>query len=133
MYRCPKCGSTNLDITVLTDARLLQDEYDEDYFETDLTEAKCGDQEWDENSHMQCRKCGHGGKTREFDEKRTAKAFELLTTRDERELLIAAVHAIIGDLRNFPDRGDNDLDNWADVRIEQYRDLCTKLGLDSDA
>lgn len=64
-YRCPKCGSTDLDVNISCWARLYQD--DEDVTGTVPDEAECGDHEWDESSQMVCTDCGHGDHSKEFE------------------------------------------------------------------
>ena len=64
MYNCPDCGSTALDVTITTMARLVQDE---DGPQTLTDEAECGDHEWDDNSIMVCRECGFQAIAEEFE------------------------------------------------------------------
>jgi predicted RNA-binding Zn-ribbon protein involved in translation (DUF1610 family) len=64
MYKCPDCGSTALDVTITTMARLVQDE---DGPQTLTDEAQQCDHEWDENSAMMCRDCGHNDIAQEFE------------------------------------------------------------------
>ena len=55
MYRCPECGSTNLEVVVEVWATLSQTE---DNLETDTSTPKGGDHEWSDNSAMRCIVCG---------------------------------------------------------------------------
>jgi len=56
MYKCPDCDSTELDVTITTMARLVQDE---DGPQTLADEAQWGgDHEWNGDSIMICRECG---------------------------------------------------------------------------
>ena len=54
-YKCPKCGSERLEVSIETWATLIQTD---NGFETDTTTASCGDHEWSENSVMLCCDCG---------------------------------------------------------------------------
>lgn len=65
MYKCPDCGSTALDVSVQTWAAL--DQSDPENFETDTDAAEYGGHEWDENSIMRCRECGHNAIAEEFE------------------------------------------------------------------
>ena len=56
MYRCPECGSTNLEVVVEVWATLIQTD---DNTETDTTTPKNGDHEWGDNSAMRCVDCDH--------------------------------------------------------------------------
>jgi len=62
-WRCPECRSTALDVSVETWARLFQRCGD---FETDFDDALDHSHEWDDDSPMKCRDCGHGALTEEF-------------------------------------------------------------------
>ncbi len=65
MYKCPDCESMELDVTVQTMARLVQDE---DGPQTLADEAQHGsDHEWDNNSVMICRECGFQAIAEEFE------------------------------------------------------------------
>ena len=61
MFSCPKCKSTNLEVTVEVWAKLIQTphEDDEDSRETDLDGALDHDHEWTSNSPMHCMDCAH--------------------------------------------------------------------------
>jgi hypothetical protein len=54
MYRCPECGSDNLEVTVETWATLVQTK---EGAVTDTTTAFDGSHEWGDNSVMRCRDC----------------------------------------------------------------------------
>ena len=51
-YKCPKCSSTDLSVTISTEAKLTQYEGN---FETEVI----GDHEWDDCSNMSCGNCFH--------------------------------------------------------------------------
>ena len=55
MYRCPECGSTNLEVIVEVWATLIQTD---DNLETDTSTPKTADHEWDDESVMRCVDCG---------------------------------------------------------------------------
>lgn len=75
-YKCPECGSRDLDVTVQCWARLIQTGADNNYvFETDLDDS---DHDWDSESAMYCRDCRHGGKVSDF----TIEEEEDLTNAD---------------------------------------------------
>ena len=61
IWKCPKCGSQNLLVTVSVVAKLVQ--YTDNY----ETEAD-NDHEWDGASSMTCVNCGHSGLSRDFEE-----------------------------------------------------------------
>lgn len=63
-YACPKCGSDNLEVSVVTWATLIQTA---DGIETDTTTVRDGSHEWDGASHMLCRDCQHTGRAMDFD------------------------------------------------------------------
>ena len=65
MYRCPKCESTNLEVSIETWAKLIQGE-DGD-FQTDLDESSQHDHEWGANSVMRCMDCDEDGISEEFE------------------------------------------------------------------
>ena len=54
MYRCPECGSTNLEVVVEVWATFIQTD---DNIETDTTTPKTGDHYWGDNSAMRCIDC----------------------------------------------------------------------------
>ena len=62
-WRCPNCGSVNLNVTVFTNARLLQST-DGENFETEII----GDHEWGEYSYMNCTDCDFGDDSHVFKE-----------------------------------------------------------------
>lgn len=65
-YKCPKCGRADqLDIYVSVWMRLVQD--DADNIQTDADLAGEHDHEWDDNSGMICRACGHGDNVDKFE------------------------------------------------------------------
>lgn len=66
-WRCPKCHSDNLDIEIVTWARLNQNPGCPDDFSTDADDGQNGDHEWDGDSGMQCRDCGHTAKVIDFE------------------------------------------------------------------
>lgn len=68
MWKCPKCGSQNLLVTVSVVAKLVQ--YTDNYeTEADNYETEAdNDHEWDGESSMTCVNCGHRGVSREFEE-----------------------------------------------------------------
>ena len=75
-YKCPQCGSRELNVTVQCWAQLIQTGADDDYvFETELDD---GDHEWDSESAMTCRDCRRGGKVSDF----TIEEEEELTNAD---------------------------------------------------
>lgn len=59
-YVCPDCGSTNLSVTVMTQARLHQTEDGE--FSTEVYD----DHEWDHSHTMWCNECGYASCAAEF-------------------------------------------------------------------
>lgn len=61
MWTCPKCGEKELEVTILTSARLHQG--DDGNYETEVA----GDHEWDGDSYMHCVVCGHAGHARDFE------------------------------------------------------------------
>lgn len=75
-YICPKCDSTNLNVTVITTAKLIQHE-DSGEFETEVD----GDHEWDEKSSMFCDSCAYTDNAEEFCTTQP-KAIEHLNTLD---------------------------------------------------
>jgi hypothetical protein len=65
-YRCPRCGSLDLAVSVQAFAPLIQGEIedtDEWEVQTDMPE---GDHEWDESSYMICRTCNRGDRAYVF-------------------------------------------------------------------
>lgn len=66
-YACPKCAEIDLDVHVLTFARMTFDENGE-VDGTDTTESQDGNHEWNEDSIMACRACGHTAKASEFEQ-----------------------------------------------------------------
>jgi RNA polymerase subunit RPABC4/transcription elongation factor Spt4 len=54
MYRCPTCGSTNLEVTVQTWATLIQTA---EGFQTDTATPDDASHEWGANSVMRCTDC----------------------------------------------------------------------------
>ena len=67
LWRCPACGSTNLDVQVSVWAKLTQTpEKDENEFETDVDAARDHDHEWDGDSPMNCRDCDHDAPASDF-------------------------------------------------------------------
>lgn len=75
-YICPKCSSINLDVTIITTAKLIQHE-NSDEFETEVD----GDHEWDAKSSMCCDRCGYTDNAEEFYTTQL-KAIEHLNTLD---------------------------------------------------
>lgn len=73
-WKCPKCGSTRLQVAIETTAILTQTE---DNFETEVV----GDHEWGSESYMQCLDCCHGDCAGEFSGRSEMKTIEQL--RDE--------------------------------------------------
>lgn len=67
-YTCPNCASTNLTVTVLATAALIQQPDGE--FETDLSDS---DHEWNKTSPMRCEDCGHAGDAGGFQADQTVK------------------------------------------------------------
>lgn len=69
VWRCPKCKSDDLDVQINTWARLdqaqLQDGSSD--FSTNANEGQVNDHEWDRDSGMQCRDCGHTATVIEFE------------------------------------------------------------------
>ena len=61
-WRCPKCGSVNLHVTVTTTAKLIQDG-------NGWTTEIVGDHEWGEFDFMECKDCDFGESTHVFKEK----------------------------------------------------------------
>lgn len=61
-WQCPKCGSLNLRVIVEIWANLIQPS--DGCWETDIDD---GDHEWNENSGMTCRQCGHSTNASEFE------------------------------------------------------------------
>lgn len=57
MYCCPKCNSASIDVNISAWAALLQD--DPDNIQTDMDEAGDHHHDWDDESLMRCRQCGH--------------------------------------------------------------------------
>ena len=60
-WKCPKCDSKNLTVTVTTEARLTQ--YSGN-FETEVED----DHEWDGDSLMTCNRCSYCSASRQFEE-----------------------------------------------------------------
>ena len=54
MYRCPKCGSDNLEVVVEVWATLTQTGAN---FETDTSTPDDANHEWGDNSPMRCTDC----------------------------------------------------------------------------
>jgi len=54
MYRCPECGSTNLEVVVQAWAILIQTDTG---FQTDTTKPDNGPHEWSDESPMRCVDC----------------------------------------------------------------------------
>lgn len=138
MYRCPKCGSADIDVTALIDVRLYQDEDEETgevEFETDYGEARNCDHVWDENSMMTCRECVHHGKARDFKKPDTdtpAEAFKQMLNREQREIVQASLIDTVNDLCNHEGR-DKEWEEWASIRLGEIKEIAEKLGLDLDA
>jgi hypothetical protein len=66
-WRCPRCGSVELDVSIRTWARLEQTlDQEENLFSTLADEAQDGDHEWDADSQMKCRECAHCEEARGF-------------------------------------------------------------------
>ena len=71
-WRCPKCGSADLDVRVSVWARLDQTfgalgaDPKENEFSTLVDEGRCSDHEWDEGSPMSCRTCPYEGVAGDF-------------------------------------------------------------------
>ena len=65
MFKCPKCGSDTIDVCVKVWTKVIQD--DPDNIQTDTDGALDHDHEWDDDSPMRCRECGHTGRVIEFD------------------------------------------------------------------
>jgi hypothetical protein len=64
-YQCPVCEcETTLEVSVTCWAQLNQE--DKDNIQTDTTEADDGSHEWDQNSLMACKGCGHVAPAKEF-------------------------------------------------------------------
>jgi DNA-directed RNA polymerase subunit RPC12/RpoP len=55
MYRCPKCGSQNLEVIVQVWATLIQTD---DGFQTDTTTPDNSSHDWSDESLMRCTDCG---------------------------------------------------------------------------
>ena len=64
-FKCPECGGLDMDVAVSAWARVTSNSNDN--VETDITNALNGDQEWDGDSHMQCRDCDHQGVVNDFE------------------------------------------------------------------
>jgi uncharacterized protein (DUF2225 family) len=126
MFQCPKCKSTNIDVTIRTQARLIQED---DELETSYGEASDCDHFWDENSCMTCRDCHYNARSSHFDGLRTARVLEKNTTREERQLISNAIYISIADLEN-PANGRGK--EWCDIRAEEYRELAKKLGVNPE-
>lgn len=60
-WRCPKCKSLKLKVSIVTEAMLYQYP-EEDNFETEAD----GDHEWDDSSQMTCLECGYADKSNKF-------------------------------------------------------------------
>jgi len=137
MYRCPKCGSADLDVTALIDVRLYQDEDEETgevEFETDYGEARSNDHEWDDGSMMSCRSCGHHGKALSFkkSDDSPSEVFRRLLSRDQRGIIEASLSDTISYVCNHTDR-DKESEEWASIRMGEIKEIAKKLGLDLDA
>ncbi len=65
MYRCPECGSTNLEVRVEVWATLIQTD---DNIETDTTTPKNGDHDWGENNVMRCVDCDYDSPAAKFSD-----------------------------------------------------------------
>jgi len=61
IWRCPRCGSKNLRVTISTVAELHQS--GDGNFETSIVD----DHEWDANSPMSCRQCDLIETAKDFD------------------------------------------------------------------
>ena len=75
-YVCPKCGSIDLSVTIVTTARLIQSS-NGDEFQTEID----GDHEWGQSSRMQCNACGCADSSGEFTTQ-TSPEVEHLQTLD---------------------------------------------------
>jgi predicted RNA-binding Zn-ribbon protein involved in translation (DUF1610 family) len=64
-YACPKCGSTDLEVTIEAWAKLVQTP--DGNVETDTDTVWDTSHTWTENSVMRCTKCGHYAIADEFD------------------------------------------------------------------
>lgn len=60
-WKCPKCGSKDLRVSITATARLVQ--YD-DNFETEID----SDHEWGEFDYMECQTCDFGESSHVFKE-----------------------------------------------------------------
>lgn len=76
-WKCPKCGSTNLSVTIRASAKLHQDT---DNFETEVDGA---DHEWSESSAMTCDDCRHHSVALDFEEGRGTSRTHRLETELE--------------------------------------------------
>ena len=65
-WRCPSCGSINLSVNVSVWRRLEQDSEDDNFQTTDGSPCG-GDEEWDSNSPMSCNDCDHSGNVLHFE------------------------------------------------------------------
>lgn len=66
MWKCPKCESDKLEVTVEVSARLFQDAFDGN-FQTDTDEALDRQHNWDQNSPMFCLVCCHSAIADDFE------------------------------------------------------------------
>lgn len=64
-YQCPKCRGMNLNVTITTQAKLIQYEGN---FETEAD----GDHEWDDTNNMTCGDCSHCDAAAAFQTKEPA-------------------------------------------------------------
>jgi hypothetical protein len=60
MYQCPRCTSINLEVDIRTTAKLSQQDGNLE------TSEIIGDHEWDDNSTMFCKACGHTDRSEKF-------------------------------------------------------------------
>jgi hypothetical protein len=66
-WKCPKCGSTDLDVWVSVRRRLVQDEDGENFQTQDSRNGS--DEEWGSDGPMDCNDCGHDGMVKDFETK----------------------------------------------------------------
>lgn len=62
MYQCPSCESPVLEVVVTVFRAVIQD--DDGNIQTDY--ARCSDEEWNDDSPMQCVACDYSGPALDF-------------------------------------------------------------------
>jgi len=117
MFRCPKCKSTNLEVTVEVWAKLIQtSDPDGPIYETEPEAAADKDHMWTDISPMQCKDCGHGNYP-------AAIARDFSDDPDREFIVIATSEGDNDETKTCPDCGTPN----------QFGELCHKCTLDRQA